>query len=127
MLIIGSILLIVIGVFIYNGFRTRCPNCGKYALHSKDTEAIIRQRQMNDISNKLGFNNAMNDLYKESRFSNELEQHYLDQQSSYASAIFRCNSCKHSFDRKTALIWLGTANKLGEEIALKEYKKIKSQ
>jgi len=104
------LIFIVISIFIYNGFQTRCPNCGKYTLHAKDTEAIKEQIKMDEICNQIG----MDDYIGKGK-------------PNYTTTPFKCNSCKHPFDRKTALIWLTTANKLGEEIALEEYKKLKSK
>jgi hypothetical protein len=42
----------------------------------------------------------------------------------YANAYFKCKTCGHSFSRKEAIVWLTTANKIGDEIALSEYRKL---
>ena len=97
---ITLILFAIICLFVFNGFRTRCPACGKYSLHPKDPEGEAEQQRMYDIA-------------EWSRFK-----------PSYANRRLKCNSCGHLFDRHTAIIWLRTSNKLGEERALNEYRRI---
>lgn len=107
---VGILFIIIISILVYNGFRTRCPNCGKYTLHSKDKEAIKEEKERYEKYEKIGLNEA-----------------FGRDKPGYTTTQFICNSCKHSFCRKTALIWLTTANKIGEEITLEEYRKLKSK
>ena len=43
----------------------------------------------------------------------------------YVNSHFKCKACGHSFKRSAAIEWLTIRNKLGEERALDEYKKLK--
>jgi hypothetical protein len=45
----------------------------------------------------------------------------------YSNAKFKCKKCSWSFDRRVALIWLTTANKIGEEKAITEYQKMRDE
>ena len=42
----------------------------------------------------------------------------------YLNAQFKCKSCAHQFSRHVAIEWLTIRNKLGEERALAECKKL---
>ena len=41
------------------------------------------------------------------------------------NAQFKCESCAHQFSRHVAIEWLTIRNKLGEERAQAEFKKLK--
>lgn len=53
--------------------------------------------------------------------------HPKDEEAGYTNAHFNCKNCNHSFSRKSALNWLTIANKLGEEKAIQEYKKLQTE
>jgi len=110
------IILIVLGAvlfFTYNGFATRCPNCGMYKLHSKDKKATKEDLERYEEYKKAGITN----YFEGSSIS-------VGEKPNYQTAKFKCSSCDYSFYRKEALIWLATANKLGEEVAIREYHKL---
>ena len=110
------VIIIVAGFFIYNGFRTRCPYCGKYSLHPKDLGAEKKQSEYYENLKKSGLGDALDEVG--SYFGSSANK------PGYANAYFKCKSCNHSFSRKEAVLWLTTANKLGDETAISEYKKL---
>jgi len=116
---IAILVLATIAFFIYNGFRLRCPSCGVYTLHPKDHEAEKEQKQHYENLKKTGLGDALDN--KRSSLGNS------GSKPGYSNAHFKCKSCTYSFYRKEAMIWLTTANKLGEETAKKEYQKLKSK
>ena len=111
--VIIFIVLVVAVFFIYNGFTTRCPNCGSYKLHAKDEEATKENMRIYNICKEIG----ATDYFKGSMIS-------IGEKPNYKIAKLKCNTCNYSFSRREALAWLHTANKLGEEVALREYKKL---
>lgn len=42
----------------------------------------------------------------------------------FANAQFVCKSCGHKFNRRTSTEWLTIRNKIGDERALREYRKL---
>ena len=89
------------------------------SLSTKDKEAEEKQKESYE-------------LLKESGLGDKLDEYGSELGSSmnkpgYSNSYFKCKSCGHSFSRKTALIWLTTSNKLGEEIAIREYRKLKTE
>ncbi|MGB3988538.1 MAG: hypothetical protein WBK67_02475 [Minisyncoccales bacterium] len=110
------IVLVVAIFFIYNGFATRCPNCGSYKLHAKDKEATKEDMRIYNMCKEIGATN----YFQGSMMS-------IGEKPNYKNAKLKCNTCGYSFSRREALIWLTTANKLGKDIALREYKKMKER
>lgn len=45
----------------------------------------------------------------------------------YVNARFKCKVCDHHFKRSEAIEWLTIRNKIGEERALVEYKKLERE
>ncbi|MBN8739792.1 MAG: hypothetical protein J0H86_09825 [Xanthomonadaceae bacterium] len=105
-LLAGSALLVTYS--IYNGFRTRCPACGKYLLHRTDREAEAKQAEAYRNAQRVFGNSSPSFVSR----------------PGYSTRNFRCSGCNHAFDRETAITWLGIANKLGEDVALTEYQKL---
>jgi len=105
------LIMIVIGIFLYNGFRSRCPACGSYKLHPDDELANKLQREEYEMFRGIDNGGALSSRYK----------------PNYANKQFKCLYCNHSFSRKESTIWLHTANKLGEEKAIMEYRKLKDK
>ncbi len=116
---IAILALAAIAFFVYNGFRTRCPSCGAYSLHPKDHEAEKEQGKHYENLKKTGLGDALDNMGSSLGSSGN--------KPGYSNAHFKCKSCGHSFYRKEAVIWLTTANKLGEETAIKEYRKLRSE
>lgn len=103
--IIGLVLAAVL-FFVWHGFRTRCPACGVMALHPRGAA-------------REGASGCLDSLDEAgSSFGSEVSK------PGYTNARFRCKSCAHQFSRHVAIEWLTIANRLGEECALEEYKKI---
>lgn len=115
---IGAVLAVV-AFFIWQGFRTRCPMCGHMALHSKDRVAEEKQREYRENLKKTGMLEALDSAG--SGFGTERSR------PGYVNAKFRCKKCDWSFDRHAAVTWLTTANKLGEQRALDEYRKLQEE
>jgi len=105
-------IIIVISFFIYNGFATRCPNCGTYKLHKKDKEATQKDLENYERYKKLG----ITDYLSNTGLS-------IGKKPGYKDSKFKCSKCHHSFNRLEALYWLTIANKHSEDIALSEYHK----
>lgn len=107
-----AIIFIVIGFFIYQGFCTRCPNCGYWGLNRKVKD---------DISS--------NEFYELLRSASEglkdnPETEWYSKMASnkgFSNKTLTCKKCKHTFSRNLAMLWLKTSKKIGEEEALKEY------
>ena len=108
--------VVAIIFFIYNGFRTRCPSCANYSLHSKDDAEEKRQAQYYKDLKKSGLGDALD------RAGSPLGS--ARSKPGYANAKFICKSCGHPFSRREAVIWAATANKLGKDIAISEYTKL---
>tara|TARA_Y100001963_G_C6763131_1_gene440664 strand:+ start:409 stop:783 length:375 start_codon:yes stop_codon:yes gene_type:complete len=118
LLILIAISTLVI-VFIYNGFATRCPKCGSFGLHKKNKEATMQKLKSNiNIKDLL---DRVNSSYENPLLQEETS---LSKSAQFNEAIFNCKACKYEFNRKKSLIWLTTSNKLGDEIAIKEYNKL---
>ncbi|EOE6249814.1 hypothetical protein ACUY0Y_004465 [Vibrio parahaemolyticus] len=113
------LVLAAIGFFVWQGYRTRCPKCGKVALHPKDKDAEEKQKQHYENLQKTGLLKSFDKAGV--TFGSELAK------PGYANALFKCKSCCWSFGRREAITWLTTANKLGENVALREYEKIKRE
>ena len=109
----------LIGYFIYNGFRTRCPMCGAYALHPKDKAAEIKQAERYKMLKESGLGDALDSYGSHSGSAKN--------KPGYSNAIFSCKSCQHSFDRETSVIWLTESNKIGDEKSIEEYQKLKQK
>lgn len=109
----------IAGFFIWQGFRTRCPACGKMALHPRDAVAEAKQREYYEKMKSTGLLEGLDQVG--SSLGTQRAK------PGYANRRLRCRKCGHSFDRKTAVTWLTTANKLGEDVALREYQKIRNE
>jgi hypothetical protein len=103
------IVALIVGFSIYNGFRTRCPACGAYALHPTDNEAQAAQAEAYRNAQRVFQGRPLPDFVE---------------RPGYSTRNFRCKDCNHPFDRGTAITWLTVANKLGEEAAVKGYKDV---
>lgn len=115
--IIGcGFLLAGIAWILYTGFATRCPMCGVYGLHQRDAAEEMRQQEYRAALEQTGMLDAMDQagvlMTSRPRFGNR---------------PLRCKRCGHAFDRQTAVIWLKTANKLGEYTAVSEYRKLRDE
>jgi len=106
----------VAAFFIWHGFRTRCPACGKSALHPRDSAGEAKQRAHYQNLQSTGMLEGLDRVG--SSFGTQRAK------PGYANRRLRCKKCGHSFDRTTAVTWLAAANKLGEEVALREYRNL---
>ena len=102
--------------FAWQGFRTRCPACGVMALHPRDAVGEAEQRETYALMKSSGLLNSLDEAG--SSLGSKMSK------PGYANAQFRCKSCAHQFSRHVAIEWLTIRNKLGEERALAEYKKL---
>lgn len=107
---------VVIGFFVWQGFRTRCPLCGLSALHPRDEQRESEQRKRYESMQSTGMLGGLDRLG--SSLGSERTK------PGYNNRNLKCKSCGHAFGRREAVIWLTTSNKLGEEKALDEYKKL---
>ena len=114
---IVAIVVAAVLFFAWQGFRTRCPACGVMALHFRDAIADAEQRETYEFMKSSGILNSLDEAGSSlgSRMS----------KPGYENARFRCKSCAQQFSRRMAIEWLTIRNKLGEERALAEYKKLK--
>ncbi len=90
--------LIVVGFFVLNGIKTRCPNCGFYGLNPKDNEREAKQKESYESRSSLGG--------------------MVTEKPGYANRNFVCKKCGHGFSRKISTGWLRIENKLGKDIAI---------
>lgn len=102
------IVIFIAAFFTYQALRLRCPLCAKYVIHPKDEK---EEEKM-----KANYEN-----YKKAGLSTERVK------PGYTNASFLCKNCQHSFSRRESMIWTKASNKLGDEIAIKEYKKLISE
>lgn len=109
----------VAAYFIWHGFRARCPACGKSALHQRDSDAEAKQRTYYQILKSTGL------LASLDRVGSSLIVERA--KPGYSNRRLRCKKCGHSFDRKTAVTWLTAANKLDDEVTLREYQKLREE
>ena len=112
-------IIVVVGFFVLNGFKTRCPLCGEYSLHPKDEDANRDQTKHYNNLKKSGLGDALDEVG--SSFGSAANK------PGYANSHFRCKSCNHPFSRKQSVTWLTAANKIGEEKAIEEYRKLKEE
>lgn len=110
------LVLAVLCFFIYQGFRLRCPLCGEYAVHQKDT---TKEDEAKVHYEKLKQTGMLDSLDK---INNPLGS--ARSKPGYANANFSCNKCVHSFSRREAIIWSKTSAKLGDKVAIHEYQKL---
>lgn len=102
--------------FVWQGFRTRCPACGEMALHPKNSARESANQEAYALMKDSGLLKSLDDAG--SALGSEMSK------PGYINAEFRCKACGHQFSRSTAIEWLTIRNKLGEDRALAEYKKI---
>ena len=102
--------------FVWQGFRTRCPACGEMALHSKNSAREAETQETYALMKDSGLLKSLDEAG--SSLSSKMSK------PGYINAEFKCKACGHQFSRSTAIEWLTIRNKLGEEHALAEYKKI---
>lgn len=114
MLVVLAITVVVF--FVWQGLRTRCPVCGVMALHVRDRLAEDEQRQTFKSMQETGMLEALD------RAGSSLGSGIS--KPGYVNALFSCKACGHQFKRQTAIEWLAIRNKVGEEKALSEYKKL---
>lgn len=120
-----SILAVVVVVFIivtsyiaWQGFRTRCPNCGKTALRFKDKNAHEKQQESYELVKSVGLLDSLNQFGSGSRLANK---------PGYINTPFQCTNCDTSFERDIAAHWLSISNKIGDRQAVAEYKKLQDE
>lgn len=112
-----SILAIaVIAFFVWHGFATRCPMCGVRGHHPKDEGARGGQAKTAEFYRSIGF-----------KSDPELARYHVGAKPGFATAPFRCRRCDHPFQRNHAAEWERVASKLGAEVALSEYQKLREQ
>lgn len=116
-LIIISIFIIIV-YFIYQGFCTRCPNCGYRGLN----------KHLQEDKTSGEFEELMKDVTKmiKSDSNTSSYTHLMGNPNGFANKTLTCKKCMNKFSRNLAMSWQKTANKLGEEIAIEEYRKLKS-
>ena len=107
---------VVVAWFVWHGFRTRCPYCGKTGLHAVDRDAEAKQAEHYELKKTLGFLDGLDNLG--SSFGT------AHSKPGYANRNFRCKDCQHTFNRRSAITWLTTANKVGDDVAIAEYRKV---
>ncbi len=113
---IVGIIIVAILYFVWQGFRTRCPACGKMGLHPKDAVRESEKQETYELMRSSGLLKSLDDAG--SSLGSEMSK------PGYVNANFKCQACSHRFSRATAINWLTVSNKLGEERALTEYRKL---
>lgn len=111
-----AFVLVVVGFFVYQGFRTRCPYCGAHSLHPKDTEAEKKAAKHYQDMKNTGMLDTLDSAGSELGSARS--------KPGYANRNLKCKKCGHSFDRRSAVIWASTSNKLGDTNAINEYRKL---
>ena len=116
---------ILLAVFIYKGFRTRCPNCGQWGFntHTKENNEY-EERHKEEYPEINAFEKQLSDMMKSNP---ETRQFAKDPDNRFANKLLTCKNCKHEFDRQTAMIWQKTAKKLGEQKTIEEYRKLQNE
>lgn len=114
-LIIGVVVVAVL-FFVWQGFRTRCPACGVMALHPKDAARAAKQQETYALIKNSGLLKSLDDAG--STLGSKMSK------PGYENAEFTCKDCGHQYSRRIAIEWLTIRNKVGEERALDEYKKV---
>jgi hypothetical protein len=109
--IVAIIIGAVIAVFLSNGFKTRCPQCGAFDRHPKDVTATEQRNQSSDLLRSSG----LLDQLSGSSIAKSAEKGFHHDQ-------IRCKACSHLFDRSISIQWHGIARKIGDEKAIAEYK-----
>jgi len=113
-IIVIAIIIIIIGFFVLNGIKSRCPNCGFYGLNPIDKKRETEKKE-----------------YYENRSSwrKNLDRKGIavTEKPGYANRNLKCKKCGHRFTRKTSTIWLKIENQLGKEAALQEYQKVEGE
>jgi uncharacterized C2H2 Zn-finger protein len=115
---IAAIVLVTVVYFFWQGFRTRCPNCGNMALHPKDEIAFKEQKNSYELMLNSGL---LNSLGKSDSASG------LTKKPGYINTPFRCAKCDSLFQRDIAANWLVISNKIGNDKAIEEYKKVEKE
>ncbi|MBU2505108.1 MAG: hypothetical protein KJ799_00005, partial [Bacteroidetes bacterium] len=57
----------------------------------------------------------------------DTRQFAKDPDNHFANKLLTCKKCQHEFDRQTAMIWQKTANKLGNQRTIEEYRKLQNE
>lgn len=114
--IIIAVSTAIVLLFIFNRLRTRCPLCGKLSMNKKISNFKSEDSDIADIQSQLS------ELMKSDPDSKQFAK---DPNQGFANDYLQCKNCSHQFDRQAAMIWQKTANKLGEDKAIDEYKKLK--
>lgn len=94
------------GLFSLFSDKLRCPGCGFVASHSK----IIKSEHDKEIDEMM-----MSALTGNMR---TMKKDEVD------NGNFRCNKCAEEFTKYLSDVWTKAARKLGERVALDEYKKL---
>lgn len=115
------LVIFTVAFFIWQGFRTRCPQCGDMALHPRDNVAEQSQREMLENMKAIGLLDTLDQAGSKLGSVGS-----VGSKPSYVNSYFKCKACGHSFKRSKAIEWLTIRNKLSEKKALDEYKKLKS-
>jgi hypothetical protein len=111
-MIIGSILFILVLVFLYNGFCTRCPNCGYWGLNKKTKEDEFSKFDKE-------YQKAMRQLSKNDTILKKINSKSSE---SFTSRLLMCKKCGHEFNRKLAHEWNNVSKKVGNMKAIEIYK-----
>jgi transposase-like protein len=101
---------------VFQGLRLRCPLCSKYTIHPKNKEKEDYVKDNYENLKKAGLLDSLKGEYSPLSSKNT--------KPGYANAHFLCKSCGHNFSRKESMIWNRTAAKLGDDVAINEYRKV---
>lgn len=113
------VVVTAVAFFLWQGFRTRCPSCGAMALHPHDKAAEREQHETFESMKSTGLLDAL-DQARSSLGS-------ASSKPGYVNAPFSCRACQHPFTRNTSTIWLTIRNKIGEERAQSEHRKLQNE
>ncbi|MFH2032824.1 MAG: hypothetical protein ABIJ40_19700 [Bacteroidota bacterium] len=70
------------------------------------------------------FQKQLSDMIKANQ---DTRQFAKDPDNHFANKLLTCKKCQHEFDRQTAMIWQKTANKLGNQRTIEEYRKLQNE
>ena len=87
------------------------------ALHPRNSAREAEQREIYALMKSSGLLNSLDEA--DSSLGSKMSK------PGYVNAQFKCKTCAHQFSRHVAIEWLTIRNKLGEERALAECKKLK--
>lgn len=110
------VVALVIVYFIYQGYKSRCPNCGFYGVNREEKEDKEVVKEHRRYLEEEGLLDWERDNYEKGIFKRNPDNHF-------SSQLLTCKKCGHKYERYTSEIYEDIARKQGDEYALSKYQK----